>query len=71
MKKIVLSISIFFLLKVNAQEKLVYHNIKTDSKGAIIPWYNEDLPAAFDHMINLVWNFWDTMRTDLNGLPFI
>ncbi|MFI5152435.1 MAG: hypothetical protein ACHQET_03830 [Chitinophagales bacterium] len=70
MKKIVLFISIFFLLKVNAQEKLVYHNIKTDSKGTIIPWYNEDLPVAFDHMINLVWNFWDTMRTDLNGLPY-
>jgi hypothetical protein len=70
MKKIIPFIFIFILIKANGQEKLVYHNIKTDNKGMMIPWYSEDLPTAFDHMINLVWNFWDTMRTDLNGLPY-
>lgn len=52
------------------QEKLIFHDIKTDSKGNIEPWYDTDPGRSFDHIINLVWNFWDTMRTDMNGLPY-
>ncbi len=25
---------------------------------------------SYDHIIKLVWNFWDTMRIDMNGLPY-
>lgn len=55
-----------------AQEKeiLIYHPIETDLNGKIIPWYDEDPGKSYDHVMNLVWNFWDTMRTDLNGLPY-
>ncbi len=53
-----------------AQERLIYHDIRTDSKGNIVPWYSDDPARSYDHIINLVWNFWDTMRTDLNGLPY-
>ncbi|HTI09243.1 MAG TPA: hypothetical protein VL832_11830 [Puia sp.] len=53
-----------------AQEKLIYHNIRTDSKGNILPWYDDDPGVSYDHVINLVWNFWDTMRTDINSLPY-
>ncbi len=53
-----------------AQEKLSYHTIETDKQGNIIPWYNENPGTSFDHVINLVWNFWDTMRRDYNGLPY-
>jgi len=49
---------------------LVFHEIKTDNQGFIIPWYDEEPGKAYDHVINLVWNFWDTMRTDMNGLPY-
>lgn len=63
----------FFTLKSPAQisgEKLSYHLIKTDSNGNILPWYSEDLGESYDHIINIVWKFWDTMRTDMNGLPY-
>ena len=53
-----------------SQEKLIYHEIKTDEKGRIIPWYDRDPGKSFDHVVGLVWNFWDTMRIDMNGLPY-
>lgn len=49
---------------------LVFHEIRTDEKGMIIPWYADDPGKSYDHVIDMVWNFWDTMRTDLNGLPY-
>ncbi|HEY2720426.1 MAG TPA: hypothetical protein VGI82_01790 [Chitinophagaceae bacterium] len=51
-------------------ETLLYHTIQTDKDGNITPWYNADPAKSYDHVINLVWNFWDTMRTDINGLPY-
>ncbi len=59
----------FFTVNINAQENLIYHNIKAEN-GHIIPWYDDDPGNSFNHVINLVWNFWDTMRRDLNGLPY-
>jgi hypothetical protein len=35
-----------------------------------VPWYDDDPGRAYDHVMGLVWNFWDTMRTDPNGLPY-
>ena len=62
----------FFLITSNgvSQEKLIYHDIQTDKEGNIIPWYDKDPGKSFDHVIDLVWNFWDTMRIDMNGLPY-
>ncbi len=61
----------FFLQNAIAQsEKLIYHNIKTDATGNIISWYNDEPGKAWSHVINLVWDFWDTMRVDMNGLPY-
>ena len=63
-----------FLLFINhiaaQNEKLFYYEIKTDKSGNIIPWYSDDLGKSYSHVINLVWNFWDTMRRDMNGLPY-
>src|ERR1700722_19545599 len=67
------SFALLFILSVlysNAQEKLFYHSVQTDKDGNIIPWYNEDLGKSYSHTIQLVWNFWDTMRRDMNGLPY-
>ena len=65
---------LFFLLialTVNAQkEKLMYHNIQTNAAGKIIPWYSAETGKAYSNAIQSVWHFWDTMRTDLNGLPY-
>ena len=51
-------------------EKLLYHRIITDVNGNILPWFSPDLGNSYDFVINAVWNFWDTMRTDKNGLPY-
>lgn len=69
-KQIALLFLIAFSQGIFAQEKLIYHNIKTNKEGHIIPWYNAGPGTSFNRVIQLVWNFWDTMRRDLNGLPY-
>lgn len=59
-----------FILPAQPGEKLIYHTIKTDNKGNIVPWYDANPGKAFNHIVNIVWNFWDTMRKDYNGLPY-
>ena len=54
----------------NKSEKLSYHLIQTDAQGKIVPWYNPDPGISYDYVVKRTWNFWDTMRTDLNGLPY-
>jgi hypothetical protein len=51
-------------------EKLVYHNIQTDNNGNIVCWYNPNPGISYNHIVQIVWNFWDTMRHDMNGLPY-
>jgi hypothetical protein len=51
-------------------EKLGYHTIKTDHSGKIIPWYSDEPGKAYSNAILSVWHFWDTMRVDMNGLPY-
>ena len=47
-----------------------FNPIKTDKKGKIISWFHENPGTAYNHIVNIVWNFWDTMRRDMNGLPY-
>lgn len=71
MKKTFLILSLTICTIANAQtEHLIYHDIKTDANGNIKPWYNDEPGKAWSHVIQLVWHFWDTMRVDLNGLPY-
>ena len=70
MKNGLLLLIILPLAALHAQEKLIYHPIRTDAKGMIIPWYDPDPGKSYNHIINQVWNFWDTMRRDMNGLPY-
>ncbi len=49
---------------------LVFHPVKTDDAGNIVSWYSAEPGEAFDYVIRAVWHFWDTMRTDMNGLPY-
>jgi len=70
MKKIALCGLLVAVINVYSQEKLIYHTIRTDNQGMIIPWYNDDPGTSYDHIIDLVWNFWDTMRIDVNSLPY-
>jgi hypothetical protein len=51
-------------------ETLIYHPIKTDKSGNIVPWYNDEPAVAYDHDLHIIWNFWFNMRRDMNGLPY-
>ncbi len=75
MSKIIKSIAIFIALIFcktgDAQPvQLGYHSIKTDLSGKIIAWNHSDPGKAYSDIITRLWHFWDTMRTDLNGLPY-
>lgn len=48
----------------------MYHFIQTDEKGKIIPWYSANVGNPYDQVLGLVWNFWDNMKMDRNGLPY-
>jgi len=51
-------------------EKLVYHPIRLNTADqTILHRYSDDLGKSYDFVINQVWNFWDTMRADMNNLP--
>ncbi len=71
-RSILICTVLFFILKAYSQEKeiLIYHPIQTDRAGKIVPWYDENPGKSYDHVINLVWDFWDHMRMDMNGLPY-
>ncbi len=66
------SFACLFCLQLFSQqpEILIYHPIKTDKGGKIVPWYNDNPGTAYNHIVNIVFNFWDTMRHDMNGLPY-
>ena len=52
------------------EHHIVYHDVRADANGGILPWYSDDPSQAYDHDIRLVWNFWIHMRTCANGVPY-
>ena len=71
MKKIYVLPLLFLLLFKHSfcQQVLVFHTIQTDSSGKMVPWYNADPSVAYDHDLNLIWNFWQNIPTSL-GTPY-
>ncbi len=53
-----------------AEGFLAFHPILTDAGGKIIPWIHAKPEVAYDRIIDKLWNFWDTIRMDKNGLPY-
>lgn len=51
-------------------DSLGYNKIVTDNNGNILPWYSKKLGESYDFVIKLLWSFWDTMRADINGIPY-
>jgi hypothetical protein len=69
--KLILALAIIsFTQSFGQNEMLVYHDIKTDASGKIVPWFSPDKGTAYSYVIQSVWHFWDTMRVDMNGLPY-
>jgi hypothetical protein len=52
------------------QHHLVYHDVRVDANGGILPWYSDNPSQTYDHDIRLVWNFWIHMRKCANGVPY-
>jgi len=53
------------------QETLMYHPIRINATDStILPWHSSNLGESYNLVIEKVWNFWDTMRVDMNGLPY-
>src|SRR5579862_8460988 len=71
-RTLLIAVCLFFSFSIIALQKeiLIYHPIQTDDKSKIIPWYDKDPGTSYNHIIDIVWNFWDTMRHDMNGLPY-
>ncbi len=73
MRKIIVAFALFLSLTTfaqNREEKLSYHPIKLNASGQLQPWFCDDPGRAYDHIVRIVWNFWENMRTDPNGLPY-
>jgi hypothetical protein len=67
---------LFFLLliwcfvagRTNAQsDTLVYHLVRVDGNGKIIPWNYYEPGKAYDDVLKRVWQFWKHLETDSNG----
>jgi hypothetical protein len=52
-------------------DTIQYHPVRISKKdGSILPWYSSDLGYSYDTVLSLVWNFWDKMEIDSNGLKY-
>jgi hypothetical protein len=52
-------------------DTIQYHAVRINgTDGSILPWFSCDLGLSYDTVLLLVWNFWDKMETDSNGLKY-
>ena len=52
-------------------DTIQYHPVRINKNdGSILPWYSSDIGASYDTVLTLVWNFWDKMAIDSNGLKY-
>ena len=51
-------------------DTIIYHPVRLDEEGKILPWYSAHLGASYDDAIMRVWNFWKNRESDVNGLPY-
>jgi len=52
------------------ERHIVYHDVRVDASGGIVPWYSDEPSQAYDHDIRLVWDFWIHMRKCPDGVPY-
>ena len=52
-------------------DTIQYHSVRINkADGSILPWFSSNLGASYDTMLLLVWDFWDKMAIDSNGLKY-
>jgi hypothetical protein len=65
-----LPVSSWIALGMARADHLVYHEIRTDDRGEIVPWYSPDPASAYDHNLRIIWNFWKDMKSCPNGVKY-
>ncbi|NRF39596.1 hypothetical protein [Pedobacter foliorum] len=48
-------------------DSIIYHTVRVDGSGNLLPWYATDLGKSYDQTLKLVWKFWKDMEIDTNG----
>jgi hypothetical protein len=52
-------------------DTIQYHPVRINrTDGSILPWFSADRGESYDTVLMLVWNFWNKMETDSNGLKY-
>jgi len=52
-------------------DTIQYHAVRVNrADGSILPWFSADPGISYDTVLMLVWNFWQNMETDSNGLKY-
>lgn len=50
-------------------DTIQYHPVRICKiDGSILPWFSAEKGESYDTVLMLVWNFWDNMEIDSNGL---
>jgi len=51
-------------------DSIIYHTVRVDTSGNILPWYSSNLGESYDHVLHRVWEFWKNMSLDTNGAKY-
>lgn len=51
-------------------DSIVYHQVRVDQNGKILPWYSTNAGKSYDYVLGRVWNFWKNMEADSNGQKY-
>ncbi len=51
-------------------DSIIYHRVRVDNNGNILPWYSPNLGESYDYVLQRVWDFWKKMALDTNGAKY-
>ncbi len=51
-------------------DTIIYHQVRVDGNGGILPWHSDNPGQSYDHILGLVWPFWKNMEVDSNGMQY-
>lgn len=51
-------------------DSIIYHKVRVDKNGNILPWYSSNLGESYDFVLKQVWQFWKNMEVDSNGQKY-
>jgi hypothetical protein len=52
------------------KDKIIYHYVRVDDAGKILPWYSANLGQSYEDALKRVWDFWKNMEYCSNGTKY-